>query len=70
MNVVMQRDNERRRVVVDGRRTDDGSRCTLVVLQERNGVWTIYPHGDGTFGVRMPGAGARTVARAILGDES
>ena len=34
---IMQRDNEISRVVVDGRRADDGDRCTLVVVHERYG---------------------------------
>jgi hypothetical protein len=49
---MMQRDNELGRVVVDGRRTDDGDRCTLVAVHERSGgCWAFYPHGFGKFGV-------------------
>ncbi len=68
---IMQRDNEISRVVVDGRRTDDGDRCTLVVIQERyGGTWALYPHGWGTFGVRLETSAAVKVARAILADDA
>lgn len=70
MNVVMQRDNERRRVVVEGRRTDDGDRCALVVIHERSGGWALYPHGVAQLGVRVSGSDAAAVAAAILADES
>ncbi|MCA1672343.1 MAG: hypothetical protein LC799_09130 [Actinobacteria bacterium] len=43
MNSVMQRDNEHGRVAVDGRRTDDGDRCTLVVVSEVGRTWAFYP---------------------------
>jgi hypothetical protein len=69
MNIVMQRDNERRRVVVDGRRTDDGTRCALVVIHERNGTWALYPHGADQLGVRIPGKDALTLGRLIAADE-
>ncbi|MGQ0775499.1 MAG: hypothetical protein ACT4NY_13930 [Pseudonocardiales bacterium] len=43
---VMQRDNERSRTVVDGRRTDDGDQCKLVVVHEvTGGCVALYPHG-------------------------
>ncbi|MCA1704305.1 MAG: hypothetical protein LC808_14015 [Actinobacteria bacterium] len=68
---VMQRDNEISRVVVEGRRTDDGDRCTLVVIQEwYGGGWALYPHGWGTFGVRLEKSAAATVARAILAEDA
>lgn len=70
MVTVMQRDNERRRVVVDGRRTDDGARCSLVVIHEYSGGWAICPHGDGKLGVRVSGTDAATIATAILAGES
>lgn len=69
MTTVMQRENERRRVVVDGRRTDDGDRCALVAIHERSGGWAIYPHGDGKLGVRVSDTAAATVAQAILAGE-
>lgn len=63
----MQRDNELGRVVVDGKRTDDGDRCTLVVVHERSGgCWVFYPHGFGKFGVRLSKQDALTVAQAVL----
>lgn len=66
MGTVMQRDHELRRIVVDGRRTDDRTRCALVVVHERSGHWVLYPHGADQLGVRLPGDKAVTVARAIL----
>lgn len=66
----MQRDNERRRVVVDGRRTDDGTRCALVVIQERSGSWALYPHGADQLGVRIPGKDALTLGTLIAADDS
>ena len=65
--VVMQRDNERGRVVVVGRRTDDNTRCALVVIHELGGTWSLYPHGVKQFGVRITKADAITMAQAILG---
>jgi hypothetical protein len=64
---IMQRDNERGRVVVPGKRTDDDDRCTLVVVHEvAGGRWAFYPHGWDKFGVRLEKAEAVQVARAIL----
>jgi hypothetical protein len=63
----MQRENERSRLTVEGRRTDDGSRCTLLVVHEVGGTWVLYPHGAAQLGVRLDGAAAATVAQAILG---
>ena len=63
-----QRSFERARVVVDGQRTDDGDRCTLVVVGETGGTWSLYPHGWGKFGVRLSGQEALRVAQAILDD--
>ncbi len=45
---------ERTRLVVWGRRTDDTTTCTLVVIHEDSGTWTI--HGLGNPGVRVPTA--------------
>ncbi|HEY2763941.1 MAG TPA: hypothetical protein VGJ13_07990 [Pseudonocardiaceae bacterium] len=66
----MQRENERRRVVVDGRRIDDRSRCELVVVSEVGGTWALYPHGVGKLGVRLPQDEAIRIARAILGEDT
>ncbi|HEY2764318.1 MAG TPA: hypothetical protein VGJ13_09955 [Pseudonocardiaceae bacterium] len=50
-----------RRVAVDGRRTDDNARCTLVAIREYGGTLALYPHGVGTFGVRLSRADAAVV---------
>lgn len=57
----MQRENERGRLVVDGKRTDDGSKCELVVIREVGGTVALYPHGAARFGVRLAGADAAAV---------
>ena len=41
----MQLEGERQRYTVQGRRTDDHSRCTLVVVEEIGGTLALYPHG-------------------------
>jgi endonuclease YncB( thermonuclease family) len=66
----MQREQERSRLTVDGRRTDDGDRCTLLVVQERTGSWVFYPHGAAQLGVRIAGADAGKLAQAIQADGS
>lgn len=71
MDTVMQRENERGRVAVDGHRIDDGERCKLLAVHEYSGgTWAIYPHGVGKLGVRLSPADAVAVARAILAGES
>jgi hypothetical protein len=65
---IMQRDNERRRLTGPGTRTDDGERCTVVVIHECSGDWAFFPHGAAQLGVRISGPDAATVAREILGD--
>jgi hypothetical protein len=62
----MQRENERSRVVVDGKRTDDGDRCSLVVVHEVSGTWAVYPHGADQLGVRLSKAEAVKTAQTIL----
>lgn len=52
--VITQRDNVRGRIAAEGRRTDDGTLCKLVVVHEVGGMWGFYPHGWGKFGVRLP----------------
>ncbi|MGH3795242.1 MAG: hypothetical protein ACRDSP_10165 [Pseudonocardiaceae bacterium] len=64
--VVSQTENERGRLVVDGRRTDDCARCALVVVHEVSGSWCFYPHGASQLGVRLSEADALVVANAIL----
>ncbi|MGH3903044.1 MAG: hypothetical protein ACRDTE_02415 [Pseudonocardiaceae bacterium] len=66
MDTVMQRENETSRVNLDGRRTDDGARCTLVAIRELGGSWALYPHGADKLGVRLHKEEAAKVARAIL----
>ncbi|MFN2495903.1 MAG: hypothetical protein ABR608_08340 [Pseudonocardiaceae bacterium] len=67
---VMQRETERRRVVVDGRRTDDGDQCTFVAVHETGGTWALYPHGVGQLGVRLTGTAAAALAAAMMADGS
>lgn len=62
---IMQLENERRRVVLDGRRTDDNARCTLVVVRELNGDLAIYPHGVAKLGVRLSAAEAGALVQGI-----
>ncbi|MCA1672692.1 MAG: hypothetical protein LC799_10980, partial [Actinobacteria bacterium] len=64
--VIMQLENERGRVVVAGRRTDDNTRCALVVIPEVGGTWALYPHGWDKLGVRLAKADSITMAQAIL----
>lgn len=45
--VIMQCDNERGRIAVPGRRTDDGERCTLVVVHEVGQMWASMGSGPG-----------------------
>lgn len=66
--VVMQRQNERGRLAVVGKRIDNGEMCTLLAVCEIGGAWLLYPHGWGTFGVRLAGTAAETLARGILAD--
>ncbi|MGH3795224.1 MAG: hypothetical protein ACRDSP_10075 [Pseudonocardiaceae bacterium] len=65
MDTVMQRENETSRVVLNGRRTDDGARCTLIAIRELGGAWALYPHGAGKLGVRLGREDAATMARAM-----
>ena len=64
---IMQRENERSRMVASGKRTDDGTACTLLAVSEIGGVWALYPHGADQLGVRLPADEAARIARAILG---
>jgi hypothetical protein len=65
----MQRDNERRRVVVNGRRTDDGTHCALVVIHERSGHWALYPHGADQLSVRIRAKDVLALGKIIMTDE-
>lgn len=64
--VVMQRKNERRRLTAQGKRTDDGTRCTFVLVHEIGQKWSFYPHGAAQLGVRISQAEACKLAQAIL----
>jgi hypothetical protein len=44
-------ERERGRVTAQGQSTDDGNKCTLLVIHEAGGSWTI--HGLGAPGVRL-----------------
>ncbi|MGH3695093.1 MAG: hypothetical protein ACRDRX_14085 [Pseudonocardiaceae bacterium] len=52
------------RMAVQGRRTDDGSGNTLVVVHENDGAWTF--HGLGAPGVKVSRADAIGIARGIF----
>jgi hypothetical protein len=67
---IMQGQNERGRVVADGKRTDDGGRCELLAVHEVGGTWALYPHGWPKLGVRLPEDEAARLARAILDGRS
>jgi hypothetical protein len=55
---------ERVRLVVSGRRTDDESACTLLVIHEDSGTWAI--HGLGNQGVRVSAADMAALGEAIV----
>ena len=55
---------ERGRIQAPGRRTDDRSDCTLLVIHEADGSWAI--HGLGAPGVRLPKAEMIALAEKIL----
>lgn len=55
---------ERGRLTAQGRRTDDNSRCTLLVIHEAENAWST--HGLGAPGVTMSAADMATLAEQIL----
>ena len=57
--------SERARLHAQGRRTDDNSCCTLLVIHEADGSWAI--HGLGARGVRLSKDVMVALAEAILG---
>lgn len=67
---IMQRENELERLTVDGKRTDDGTRCTLLLVSETGGVWALYLHGATRLGVRIAKAQAVKLAQSILADNA
>jgi hypothetical protein len=57
-------ERERGRIQVQGRCTDDGNKCTLLVIHEAGGSWSI--HGLGVPGVRLPAAEMVALCEKIL----
>lgn len=55
--------HEAGRMAVQGRRTDDDSDSTLVVVHENDGSWTF--HGLGAPGVRLTRSDAVEIAQGI-----
>jgi hypothetical protein len=55
---------ERGRLHAQGHRTDDDSRCTLLIINGADGSWTI--HGLGAPGVRLTKDKMVNLAEAIL----
>ncbi|MGH4017597.1 MAG: hypothetical protein ACRDSL_27490, partial [Pseudonocardiaceae bacterium] len=55
----MQRDSERGRMTADGKRTDDGAKCTLLVVHEVGGCWVCIRMAGGS-----SGCGYRRVKRS------
>ncbi len=55
---------ERGRLQAFGRRTDSGERCTLLVIHELDGGWTL--HGLGAPGVKLSKADMVALAESIL----
>lgn len=55
---------ERARLVVSGRRTDDGSQCTVIVIHEQDRTWAI--HGLGNQGVRVSAEDMVALGEAIV----
>jgi len=55
---------ERGRLQAEGHRTDDDSLCTLLVIHETDGRWTI--HGLGAPGVRLTRDKIVALAESIL----
>lgn len=53
--MIMQRQHERARLVVDGKRIDDGGRCELLAVHEVGGAWALYPHGGPKLGAAARG---------------
>jgi hypothetical protein len=55
---------ERGRLHTSGRRTDSGERCTLLVIHELDGGWTL--HGLGAPGVKLSKADMIALAESVL----
>ncbi len=54
-------------MVVVGKRSDTGEKCTLLAVWEVGGDWCLYPHGVGTLGVRLSRAEAARLS-VVLAD--
>ncbi|HEU0087791.1 MAG TPA: hypothetical protein VFQ77_09090 [Pseudonocardiaceae bacterium] len=67
--VIMQRENERSRIAVEGWLIEGGERCKFLAIHECTGDWAVFPHGAGKLGVRLSRAAAVKVAREILAVE-
>lgn len=52
-------------MVAVGKRTDDGSACTLLAVSKTGGVWALYSHGGDQLGVRLPADEAVLRARVL-----
>lgn len=57
-------ERERGRMVAPGHRSDDGSRCSLLVVHENDGSWSF--HGLGVPGVKISQSDAAALAQGIL----
>jgi hypothetical protein len=67
MEPVMQRENERGRVVVAGMLVDGGGRCTVVAVHYRSPRrWVLYPHGVEKWGVALSDEDAAVLAEGII----
>ena len=55
---------ERGRMAMQGRCTDDGSKCTLLLVHELDGSWTF--HGLGAPGVKLSKADTVALAESVL----
>lgn len=67
---IMRRENERARVVVEGRLADSGAVCTLVAIRYHSPrCWIFYPHGVGKLGVILSEQDAASFARGIAASD-
>jgi len=63
--VIMQQQNERARVVVEGKLVDGGGLCTIIAVRKRTGGWAFYPHGAGKLGVELSDAAVDELVRGL-----
>jgi hypothetical protein len=57
-------ERERGRMVAPDKSSDDGSRCSLLVVHENDGSWSF--HALGVPGVKISQSDAAALARGIL----